>query len=172
MVYNSRQAVEYIQTDKEELASVIWIFLYIKYILPRWGWQYWHRPMKSFCRRRRKRMRNDVRKNLIRQWYILNDHWLSCVPDHRARVRRSWSWREESAPSSTAEPSQSKGIRNNHKVHTYKEYEYHSVCPLVGFGTLPPSLSRGGEGLGDFQFQRLEKKLSTLLLCGNNCTHE
>jgi hypothetical protein len=27
-----------------------------------------------------------------------------------------------------------------HKVHTYKEY--HSVCPLVGVGTLPTPLSQ------------------------------
>jgi hypothetical protein len=68
-----------------------------------------------------------------------------------------------------------------HKVHTYKEY--HSVCPLVGIGTLPPPLSpasvplpperkggggggeahsRAGEGLGESQFQRLEEKLGTL----------
>jgi hypothetical protein len=63
-----------------------------------------------------------------------------------------------------------------HKVHTYKEY--HSVCPLDGIGTLPPPLSpvnvplppepkgvgdtlRAGEGLGESQFQRLEKKLIT-----------
>ncbi len=59
------------------------------------------------------------------------------------------------------------------------------ICPLVGIGTLPtapnPSLasecatgmgggglapSPAGEGLGEFQFRRLEKKLSTLLtLC-------
>jgi hypothetical protein len=75
----------------------------------------------------------------------------------------------------------------SHKVRIYKEY--HSVCPLVGIGTLPtaptPSLasecappprtgmgggglahSPAGEGLGEFQFRRLEKKLSTLLtLC-------
>jgi hypothetical protein len=66
----------------------------------------------------------------------------------------------------------------HHKVHTYKEY--HSVCALVGNGTLPPPLSpasvplppepngaweahsSAGEGLGESQFQRLEKKLSTL----------
>jgi hypothetical protein len=58
-------------------------------------------------------------------------------------------------------------------VHIYKEY--HSVCPLVGIGSLPTRLcpspqNRGGggeahspacEGLGESQFQRLEKKLST-----------
>ncbi len=66
-----------------------------------------------------------------------------------------------------------------HKVRKYKEY--HSVCPLVGIGTLPTPLSsasvplpqnreRGGgrahfpagEGFGESQFRRLEKKLSTL----------
>jgi hypothetical protein len=61
------------------------------------------------------------------------------------------------------------------KVRIYKEY--HSVCPLVGIGTLPPPLSPAsvplpqngggahspaGEGLGESQFRRLEKKLSTL----------
>ncbi len=30
-------------------------------------------------------------------------------------------------------------VQKNHKVHTYKEY--HSVCPLVGIGTLPTALS-------------------------------
>jgi hypothetical protein len=55
----------------------------------------------------------------------------------------------------------------------------HSVCPLVGIGTLttplspasvplPPEPGGGGhthlrgEGLGEFQLRRLEKKLSTL----------
>ncbi len=57
----------------------------------------------------------------------------------------------------------------DHKVRTYKEY--HSVRPLVGIGLYQP-LSRqrvcpsprtaGGEGLGESQFRRLEKKLSTL----------
>ncbi len=60
-------------------------------------------------------------------------------------------------------------------------FEYHSVCPLVGAGTLPvplPSLasecapppqtkgggthSPAGEGVGESQFRRLEKKHSTL----------
>ncbi len=61
----------------------------------------------------------------------------------------------------------------------YTYIEYHSVCPLVGIGTLPPPLSpatvplprtKGGggahspanEGVGESQFRRLEKKLSTL----------
>ncbi len=64
-----------------------------------------------------------------------------------------------------------------HIVRIYKEY--HSVCPLVGIGTLPTPLSpasvppppqnRGGGtqspaggGLGESQFRQLEKKLSTL----------
>jgi hypothetical protein len=63
-----------------------------------------------------------------------------------------------------------------HKVFIYTEY--HSVCPLVGIGTLPPPLSPAsvplpryheggtyspaGEGLGESQFRRLEKKLSSL----------
>ncbi len=63
-----------------------------------------------------------------------------------------------------------------HKLHV--NIEYHSVCPLVGIGTLPPPLSpasvplppepRGGshspagDGLGESQFRRLENKLSTL----------
>ncbi len=57
--------------------------------------------------------------------------------------------------------------------------EYHSVCPLVGIGTLPlplpqasvplPPGTKGGkahsprgEGLGESQFRRLEKKPNTL----------
>jgi hypothetical protein len=40
------------------------------------------------------------------------------------------------------------------KVYIYKEY--HSVCPL------PTPLSPASEGLGESQFRRLEKKLSTL----------
>ncbi len=63
-----------------------------------------------------------------------------------------------------------------HKVRINKEY--HSVCPLVGIGTLPTPLSPAsvplppepgggahspaGEGLGESQFRRLEKKVSTL----------
>ncbi len=69
------------------------------------------------------------------------------------------------------------GLESLHttKVRIYKEY--HSVCPLVGIGTLPTPLSPAsvphpprtggthspaGEGLGESQFRRLEKKLSTL----------
>jgi hypothetical protein len=65
----------------------------------------------------------------------------------------------------------------HHKVHTYKKY--YTVCPLVGIGPPPtphplsgvplfPEPKGGGahssvgEGLGESQFQRLEKKLSTL----------
>jgi hypothetical protein len=67
-------------------------------------------------------------------------------------------------------------IPPQHKVHIYTEY--HIVCSLVGFGTLPPLLSPAsvplpsepkggahspaGEGVGESQFRRLEKKLSTL----------
>jgi hypothetical protein len=62
-----------------------------------------------------------------------------------------------------------------HKVCINKEY--HSVCPLVKIKTLPTPLSPAsvlprtvgggahlpaGEGLGESQFRRLEKKLSTL----------
>jgi hypothetical protein len=67
----------------------------------------------------------------------------------------------------------------------YKYKEYDSACPLVGIGTPPPPShasecapppgTKGGGGLrspkdergwgGGFQFRRLEKKLSTLLLC-------
>ncbi len=57
---------------------------------------------------------------------------------------------------------------------TYKEY--HSVCPLVQIGTLPLPLSptsvplllelkgghTAGEGLGEYQFRRREKKFSIL----------
>ncbi len=65
-----------------------------------------------------------------------------------------------------------------HKVRVYKEY--HSVCPLVGIGTLPTPLSQrmcpfppepggGGahspacEGLGESLFRRLEKSLALCL---------
>jgi hypothetical protein len=69
--------------------------------------------------------------------------------------------------------------RENHKVLIY--LEHHSVCPLVGIGTPPtplpqasvpspppPGPKSGGEhspaakGVGESQFRRLEKKLSTL----------
>ncbi len=56
---------------------------------------------------------------------------------------------------------------------------YHSICPLVGIGSLPAPLSsasvpippepggtRAGEGLGESQFRRLEKSLALCLLCG------
>ncbi len=60
-----------------------------------------------------------------------------------------------------------------HKVHMYKEY--HSVCPLVGIGTLPTPLSPAsvslppepggggaqspaGQGLEEVQFRLLAKK--------------
>jgi hypothetical protein len=56
--------------------------------------------------------------------------------------------------------------------------EYHNVCPLVKIGTLPTPLSPAsvplppepggggahspaGDGLGESQFRRLEKKLGT-----------
>ncbi len=70
------------------------------------------------------------------------------------------------------------GKTSMHKVQTYKEY-HHSVCPLVGIGTLfsplspasvppPPPQPKGeshspaGEGVGESQFRRLENRLSTL----------
>jgi hypothetical protein len=67
---------------------------------------------------------------------------------------------------------------------TYTYTAYHSVCPLVGIGTMPPPLSpasvplppepKGGEhtrlwvreGLRERQFRRLEKCLALCLLCG------
>ncbi len=65
--------------------------------------------------------------------------------------------------------------RIKHKVNLYKED--HSVCLLVGIGTLPPPLSPASvtlppepkgrahspasEGLGESQFQSLKQKLST-----------
>jgi hypothetical protein len=73
---------------------------------------------------------------------------------------------------------QSSVCSTKHKVRIYKEY--HSVCPLVRIGTLttplspasvplPPQPGGGGvahspagEGLGESQFRRPEKKLSTL----------
>ncbi len=67
-------------------------------------------------------------------------------------------------------------IREQHKVHTRIYVEYHSVCPLVGIGTLPPPLSpaslplppepKGGStlacGWGVGGVRLLEKKLSAL----------
>jgi hypothetical protein len=71
----------------------------------------------------------------------------------------------------------------HHKVHIYIEYD--NVYPLVGIGTLPtthtqasvplPPGTRGGgahspagEGLGESQFRRIEKKLNTLsTLCNS-----
>jgi hypothetical protein len=63
-----------------------------------------------------------------------------------------------------------------HNVHIF--LENYSVCPLVGIGTPPPPLSPAsvpppepkvggtdspaGEGVGESQFRRLEKKPSTL----------
>jgi hypothetical protein len=65
-----------------------------------------------------------------------------------------------------------------HKVQIYIEYQYHSVCPRVGIGTPDPPLTQASvpsprnqrgvahspaiEGVGESQFQRPEKKLSTL----------
>ncbi len=63
----------------------------------------------------------------------------------------------------------------HHKVHIY--LEYHSVCPLVGIGTLSPPLLQASvlppgtkgethlpacEEVGESEFGRLERKLSTL----------
>jgi hypothetical protein len=69
-----------------------------------------------------------------------------------------------------------------HKVRIFKEY--HSVCPLVGIGTLPTPLSPAsvplppepwwggggahspaGEGLGESKFRRRRKSLALCLLC-------
>jgi hypothetical protein len=73
----------------------------------------------------------------------------------------------------------------DHKVHIYKEY--HSVCPLVGIGTLPPPLSpasvtlppepKGGGtlalrvrgwGRGSPNSDDLEKSLALCLLCDSD----
>jgi hypothetical protein len=69
-------------------------------------------------------------------------------------------------------------LQFTHIVHLY--LEYYSVCPLIGIGTLPPPISLesmplppvpkkcgGGhspadEELGESEFRRLEKKLSTM----------
>jgi hypothetical protein len=77
-------------------------------------------------------------------------------------------------------------ISINHKVHIYTEY--HSVCPLVGIGTLSPASvplppvpklctkmgvhSPAGEGLWESKFRRLKISLALCLLCGINrlCT--
>jgi hypothetical protein len=95
-----------------------------------------------------------------------------------------WAWRPASRTTWVCVLVWGNGRREDyiitvlHKVHIFTEY--HSVCPLVGTGTLPPPISpasvplppepkRGGgahspagEGLGEFQFRRLEKKLRTL----------
>ncbi len=75
----------------------------------------------------------------------------------------------------------------SHQVHIYKKY--HSVCPIVGIGTLPPPLSpasvplppgtkggghtRLGErvgGVGGVPIQTTGEKLSTLpTLCCDYC---
>jgi hypothetical protein len=65
--------------------------------------------------------------------------------------------------------------------------KHHSVCPLVGIGTPPtpltqasgppPRTKKGGglspaaKGVGECQFQRLEKKLSTLPTLWCICFH-
>ncbi len=66
--------------------------------------------------------------------------------------------------------------------YLYLYTEYHSVCPLVGIGTPPTPLPQAsvplhlnerlwggggahtpaGEGLGEAQYRRREKKLSTM----------
>jgi hypothetical protein len=56
----------------------------------------------------------------------------------------------------------------DHKVHVY--LEYHSLCPLVGIGTPSPASecasprgthSPACEGVGEFQFGRLERITNT-----------
>ncbi len=67
------------------------------------------------------------------------------------------------------------------RVSTTKYKKYHSVCPLVGIGTLSPASvplpprtggggahSPAGEGLGESQFRRREKSLALCLRCGFN----
>jgi hypothetical protein len=76
----------------------------------------------------------------------------------------------------------------NHKVLIY--IEHHSVCPLVGIAwdsptplaasecALPPvpngegAHSPAAKGVGESQFQRLEKRLALCLLCVYNGTRE
>ncbi len=73
-------------------------------------------------------------------------------------------------------------VRYTHYAHTYQEY--HSVCPLVGIGTLPPPLSsasvplppepKGGgghtcvrvRGWGSPNSNDWRKSLALCLLCG------
>ncbi len=74
-------------------------------------------------------------------------------------------------------------LYNNHKVLIY--IEHHSLCPLVRIGTPPPlqpqvsvpsppgpkgggAHSPAAKGVGESQFQRLEKRLALCLLCDNN----
>jgi hypothetical protein len=58
-----------------------------------------------------------------------------------------------------------------HKVRIYKEY--HSVCPLVGIGTLPTPLSPASvplpqeQGGGSPKSDDLRKSLALCLLCGS-----
>jgi hypothetical protein len=69
---------------------------------------------------------------------------------------------------------------NGSTKYIYAFIEYHSVCTLVGIGTTPPPTpsptsdcvpppgtkggahTLAGEGMGESQFERLEKKPSTL----------
>ncbi len=76
-------------------------------------------------------------------------------------------------------PPSADGIPKSNAQSTYIPIEYHSVCSPVGIGTshipspasesvLPPESKGGGgagpagEGVGESQLGRLEKKLSTL----------
>ncbi len=114
------------------------------------------------------------------------------TPSPRARRRPVRQQRSQAAPGVQSEPASpgigtfriesffSGRLRPTHKVRTYKEY--HSVCLLIGIGTLPTPLSRasvplppeprGGHtrlrvrGWGSPNSDDWRKSLSLCLLCG------
>jgi hypothetical protein len=106
-----------------------------------------------------------------------NRYWILCRPCCRPVLQTTFSLTLIGQPVLVQRVS----IGVPHKVHLCKEY--HSVCPLVGIGTLPtPSLAsecappprtRGGggtlacvEGLGESQSVDWRKSLALCLLCG------
>ncbi len=59
-------------------------------------------------------------------------------PNSNLAGSRLTGWRSGRRGSSPTQGSPSSMINHTHSVHIYKEY--HSVCPLVVIGTLPPPL--------------------------------
>jgi hypothetical protein len=92
---------------------------------------------------------------------------------------RGWHWQREC-----------ENDGENHKVRIYEYIECHSVCLFVGIGTppptpfqqasmpLPPEPNGGGGtlacelGVGESQFRRLEKRVSTLSTLWLCCDRE